>query len=209
MIVELDAWYLPDTAATSYRREHVKTSVAMAGIDPAAEYLRYFHNAGLYELSGEDFRGAFAPVGLPPYTELVRFDAGTPLTGEALREASRALLRAHLARRPQSNPFERFGERLADDLPALLEGGAEHYHAYAFATVRMAGSAFELAAAHVDWLLGEEARAAAEDFRSIAEGCKVLSFKLARRRSFDPGPAIAPLVQAWERAMETLDARAG
>src|SRR3954462_3855683 len=44
MIVEVDAYYLPDTAATSYRREHVKTSVAAAAIDREREVLRYFHN---------------------------------------------------------------------------------------------------------------------------------------------------------------------
>ena len=51
-------------------------------IDREAEVLRYFHNAGLYELSGEDYRGIFRldgfsdPVVLPPYVELVRFGAG-------------------------------------------------------------------------------------------------------------------------------------
>ena len=34
IIVELDSWFLPDTAATSYRREHVKTSVAVEGVSP-------------------------------------------------------------------------------------------------------------------------------------------------------------------------------
>ncbi|HZP72241.1 MAG TPA: DUF1839 family protein, partial [Gaiellaceae bacterium] len=69
VIVELDAWFLPDTAATSYRSEHVKTSAAIEAIDRDAERLRYFHNAGLYELEGEDYRGVFGGGGLPPYTE--------------------------------------------------------------------------------------------------------------------------------------------
>ena len=33
IVVELDSWYLPDTAATSYRREHVKSSVVAEAID--------------------------------------------------------------------------------------------------------------------------------------------------------------------------------
>jgi hypothetical protein len=205
LIVELDAWYLPDTAATSYRNEHVKTSVAIEAIDPAAEYLRYFHNAGLYELSGEDYRGIFAIAGLPPYVELVRFDAGSRLEGEELRDASRRLLRHHLDLAPAENPFERFGDRLAADLPGLLEGDAAGYHAYAFATVRMAGSAFELASAYAEWLLGPSGTAAAEAFARISDGCKLLSFKLARRRAFDPGPALAPLAADWRRALEELD----
>ena len=34
IIVELDSWYLPDTASTSYRSEHVKSSIAADAIDP-------------------------------------------------------------------------------------------------------------------------------------------------------------------------------
>ena len=114
------------------------------GIDPQAERMRYFHATGLYELSGEDYRGvfrlgrAFSDDVLPPYTELARFDAGPALQGEELRDAARDLLRGHLAHRPSTNPFMRFGEQLQGDLPRLLEGDAADYHAYAFATVRMA-----------------------------------------------------------------------
>jgi hypothetical protein len=211
LIVELDSWYLPDTSATSYRREHVKSSVVAAAIDREREWLRYFHATGLHELRDEDYRGAFrlgrgfsADV-LPPYTELVRFDVGTPLAGEELREAARELLRGHLARRPGSNPFTRFGARLGQDLPRLLAGESADYHAYAFATVRMAGSAFEVAASHVDWLLADAGAAAAQSLGQIVEGCKALSFRLARRRAFDPEPAIATLAEAWEEAMTRLD----
>jgi hypothetical protein len=214
MIVELDAWFLPDTAATSYRTEHVKTSAAMAAIDPAAERLRYFHNAGLHELAGEDYRGALrldgvADGSLPPYAELVRFDAGPALAGAALRAAARALSRAHLAKRPASNPFERFGGHLAATLPALLDGDAAGYHDYAFATVRMAGSGFELYAAHVDWLLGADGADASAALTRIVDGCKLLSFKLARRRAFDPADAVAGLASAWSEATERLDAALG
>ncbi|MEA2403460.1 MAG: hypothetical protein QOE08_107, partial [Thermoleophilaceae bacterium] len=52
LIVELDSWYLPDTQATSYRTDHVKSSAVMEAIDQAGERLVYFHNAGLYELEG-------------------------------------------------------------------------------------------------------------------------------------------------------------
>src|SRR5262249_12851564 len=140
MTVELDAWWLPDTAATSYRREHVKTTVIAEAIDRDGEVLRYFHNAGLYELSGEDYREIFARGVLPRYTELVRLDAGPRLEGSALVAGARERLAWHLARRPATNPFERFGAALERDLPTLLEGEPEQYHAYAFATVRMAGS---------------------------------------------------------------------
>jgi hypothetical protein len=211
MIVELDAWYLPDAAATSYHAEHVKTSVAAEAIDLAGERLRYFHATGLYELAGEDYRGVFrlgrdfSPDVLPPYTELVRFDAGPALRGEALRDRARELLRGHLDRRPAGNPFTRFGAQLELDLPRLLEGDAADYHAYAFATVRMAGSAFEVACSHVDWLAGEAAAASRDALTRIVEGCKTMSFKLARRRAFEPAPAIAELAAAWDEAMVRLD----
>jgi hypothetical protein len=208
MTVELDAWFLPDTAATSYRTEHVKTTVIAEAIDRSGERFRYFHNAGLYELTGEDYRGAFAPGLLPPYCELVRFDAGPRLAGEELREAARALLARHLALRPRSNPFVRFGAALERDLPGLLDGDPANYHAYAFATVRMVGSGFELLAAEVAWLLGSEgpAGAAIAAMEEIVGGSKMLSLKLARRRAFDPGPRIADLAAAWERAIGGLDA---
>ena len=51
--------YLPDTAATSYRAGHVKTGVIAEAIDLEEERFRYFHNASLYELCGDDYRGAF------------------------------------------------------------------------------------------------------------------------------------------------------
>jgi hypothetical protein len=211
LIVELDSWHLPDTAATSYRSEHVKTSVVVEAIDCQGERLRYFHGTGLYELAGEDYRGAFRlgrPFSedvLPPYTELVRFDAGPRLRGGELREATRSLLRGHLDRRPATNPFERFAAQLEHDLPRLLDGEASEYHAYAFATVRMAGSAFEVAASHAEWLLGDRSAAATAALGRIVEGCKVLSFRLARRRAFEPQETLAALAAAWDEAMGRLD----
>jgi len=211
LLVELDSFYLPDTASTSYRREHVKTSVIPEAIDCAHQRLRYFHNTGLHELAGEDYRrilrlqGPFSEDVLPPYTELVRFDAGARLQGEELRAAARSLLAEHLARRPSSNPFLGFAEQLQADLSGLLDAGAAEYHAYAFATVRMVGSAFEVGASHVDWLLGARGTPAAAALRTVVEGAKVLSFKLARRRRFDPGPLLDTMAQGWQRSMATLD----
>jgi hypothetical protein len=210
IIVELDSFYLPDTAATSYRSEHVKTSVAADAIDLERQSLRYFHAAGLYELSDEDYRGAFRlgrPYSedvLPPYAELVRFDAGPRLEGADLREAARGLLQAHLGKRPRENPFGVFAAALVEELPGLLAGELDDYHAYAFATVRMAGSAFELAASHVQWLLEQEGERAIEAMHEIVAGCKALSFRLARRRQFDPEPLLGSLADAWARAIDAL-----
>lgn len=214
MTVELDAWFLPDTASTSYRAEHVKTSVIPEAIDLAEERLRYFHNASLYELGGDDFRGIFRldgadPAILPPYTELVRFDAGPRLSGAALRGASLDAIRHHLTKAPATDPFARFGDRLVADLPALLDGDPALYHAYAFATVRMAGAGFELLASHVDWLLGPAGQPASDALAGIVEGAKVLGFKLARQRPFDPRPTVAAMSEAWTSAIGALHAAVG
>lgn len=211
LLIELDSFYMPDTAATAYGREHVKSSVVAEAIDPGAETLRYFHGMSCHELGGEDYRGIFhigmdlpADV-LPPYTELVRMDAGPRLEGGELREATREMLRAQAARRPADNPFRRFGEQLGRELPLLLEGDPQRYHDYAFATVRMVGSAFEAGADHVEWTLGEAGTPAAASLREIVEGCKALSFKLARRRPFDPAERIDVLAGAWEEAFARLE----
>jgi hypothetical protein len=211
IVVELDSFYLPDTAATAYRREHVKSSAIPEAIDADQGFLRYFHNAGLYELGGEDYRaifrldGEWSPDVLPPYTELVRFDRGPRLAGAELHDAARELLARHLRQRPQSDPFERFGEQLERELPALLAGRLEDYHTYAFATVRMVGAAFELASSHIEWLIGEEAASATAAMREIVDGCKVLGFRLARRRAFEHEPILAALGESWERAMDVLE----
>ena len=214
MTVELDAWWLPDTAATSYRTEHVKTTAIPEAIDLGAERMRYFHNGSLFELEGDDYRGVFRldatdPAALPPYTELVRFDAGQRLTGADLRGASVDALRHHLGRSPASDPFDRFGAALAAELPALLAGDAATYHAYAFATVRMIGAGFELLGSHVDWLLGEAGRPTTDALARIVDGTKVLGFKLARQRAFDPEPAVREMAEAWDEAMTGLQRAVG
>jgi hypothetical protein len=69
----------------------------------------------------------------------------------------------------------------------------------------MVGAAFELFADHIDWVLGERGNGAAESLRGVVEGSKVLSFRLARRRPFDPAPALDTLATAWSEGMERLE----
>lgn len=210
VLVEIDAWYLPDTAATSYRREHLKTTIAPETIDRDGERLRYFHNAGFFELGGEDYRGAFRMLPhftedvMDPFVEVVRLPSGRRLTEDELRNASLELLVRHYARRPTHNPFEIWRLRLSEDLPRLLAGDVADYHAYAFVTVRMVGSAFELLGDHIDWVLGADGAQASAGLRQIVEGAKVLSFRLARRRPFDPEPALQTLAQGWDDGMQAL-----
>jgi Domain of unknown function (DUF1839) len=212
VLVEIDGFYLPDTAATSYRREHLKTTVAPEAIDREAQWMRYFHNAGFFELEGEDYRGAFRMLEhftddvMDPFTEVVTFDAGPRLEGEELRAEARELLAHHFRRRPHRNPFSAWATQLKADLPRLLEGSEEDYHEYAFVTARMVGSAFELLADHVEWVLGDDGAEAAAAFRRIVDGSKTVSFRLARRRPFDPDAALAAMIEAWDEGMTALQA---
>ena len=208
MIIEVDSFYLPDTAATSYRKGHVKSSIAIEAIDPAGEALRYFHGPGYWQLEGEDYRGVFrlgrefsADV-LPPYVETVRFDAGVCLSGPALKREAQRMLDDELARRPLRNPWLVFGERLERDLPVLLAGTEAEYHAYAFATVRQCGAAFEAARSFVEWLA--PGHPAVEPLTKQVDGAKALLFKLARRRAFDPAGTMESLAAAWEQTLEAL-----
>lgn len=214
---EADAFWLPDTAGTDYRQQHVKTTIVLNDLDVAGQRLGYFHNAGYYRLEGEDFRQIFqlegtAPPALPLYAELVRIDRLQRHTPEALAGLSWQLLKQHFAWRPANNPVERFAARFASDLPALHERGLAHYHAWAFTTVRQLGAAFELAAECLRWLQPHRPEsplsAAAEQFDVIAQESKALILKGARvvnaRRAFDTAQALAPAAEAWARGMALL-----
>ena len=214
---EADAYWLPDTAGTDYRLKHSKTTILLASIDMAARQLGYFHNAGYFELSGDDFNqlfrlaGAADPAFLPLFAELVRIDRLVRRPPAELAERAFELLRRHFEHRPLVNPFPLFGSRLAQDMPELHSGGLSRYHAWAFASVRQAGAAFELAAAQLRWLGGwghPELMAAAQCFDVICQGNKALIFKGARAvnagRPLDAGPLILQMGEAWEQGMALL-----
>jgi hypothetical protein len=212
MIIEVDAFYLPDAVGVSYRQVHQKTAIAIVGLDRLSERLVYFHGRALHEATGNDYRNLLGvsskvlPEILPPYAELVRFDAGEPLAGSALHVAAYDLLGRQLKRLPSKNPWLMFGQWLAAELPIITRSSIEHYHSYAFATVRQAGAAFELAQSFIDWALPgvPAAHTASAALRRQVEGAKVLLLKLARRRVFDTAKTIEPLAEAYGQAMASL-----
>ncbi|MGH2908537.1 MAG: DUF1839 family protein [Solirubrobacteraceae bacterium] len=215
VLVEIDAYYLPDTAGTSYRRDHLKTTIAPDLIDEGQERLRYFHNGGLWELDGEDYRGAFRQLPhftedvMLPFIEVVRFDAGERLSGAELHGAAQEMLTRHFRRRPPVNPLHTWSEQLPADMERLSGRDVKAFHEYAFVTVRMVGSAFELFADHVEWLLGAGGADAGGEFRAIAEQSMPVSFRIARRRPFDAAEALRPMIDAYERGMESLGRQLG
>ena len=211
VIVEVDGHFLPDTDGRSYRTTHEKTSIVVEAIDIEARRLRYFHNAGYYELDGDDYTGALRLGGLPaadlpPYAEIVRFDRLEPCPPDALKEVAGGLLNEHLRRRPRTNPVTRFGESLARELPALA--GDDAYHAYAFATLRQCGAAWDAAAAFLRWLEPGAYEEAAVGFEGLAGSSKMLLLKLARAattgRVFDTAEPIAAMESLWQDAMDVL-----
>lgn len=216
---EADAFWLPDTAGTDYRAQHTKTTVVLNRVDVEAKLLGYFHNAGYHELTGEDFDRTFRvgvapdPTFMPLFAELVRADRIERPSPQALRTASRALLRAQLNRLPVDNPIRAFQSRFNQDLPLLTQQGLASYHLWAFGTLRQLGAASELSALYLRWLSegatdGAGLQRAAEDYLQISNVCKTFILKGARavnaKRALDSGPVFDELAAAWERATATL-----
>jgi len=221
-IVEVDAFYLPDTPGISYHTEHVKTSIAIQALDDAARRLGYFHNGGYFELAGQDYVDVLRigpsndPGRLPPYVEVAKLGAQLPKTGRALVDASIDLLGRHLANRPHDNPFRRWRTTFQADLDTLAGAPLQQFHDYAFATFRQFGAAFELAASHLRWLAdsgehGLDPVAASCDV--IATTARTLQLKTARfvsaNRTFDPDALLDTMAEAWDRSMSGLTSRYG
>jgi hypothetical protein len=221
VLIEVDSFHLPDTAATDYRTRHTKTTIGIAAIDPDRGRLGYFHNAGYFELGPDDYAGVLpgrdGVVGaLPPYVEFVKLDGRRRLPEAALVETSLALLAGHLARAPRVNPVATFAARFRDDLAQLRGRAPDAYHGYAFATLRQLGGALELAAHHLRWLEchGEHGLGAvAANLETVSTTAKAMLLKTARAvatdRPVDFGPMLATMQASWERGLAQLHARYG
>jgi uncharacterized protein DUF1839 len=207
--VEVDSWWLPDTSGTAYRTEHVKTTIVPTRVDRDRRVMHYLHNAGLFELSGDDFDGVFGlddhpGVVLPPYIEQVRHHPD-----RVERDALVHLVREHLGRRPQGNPAARLVAGVERAMEWLPTKGMEQFHLWAFATLRQCGATAELAAdlaVHIDGHF-TGAGAAADHFRSVASSAKSVQFKMARAargRSVDVGEGLATIVSSWQSGMDAI-----
>jgi hypothetical protein len=220
---EADSFHLPDTSGTDYRRNHVKTTIILADLDVERHRLGYFHNASYHALEGEDFRKLFRlgvdpdPAFLPFFAELVRIDRVVRRPTAQLGEIARSLLTQHLTRRPTENPVEKLQKRFESDLPWIQQQGLGFYHAWAFATIRQLGSAFELLALHLRWLVdageGEGLASAADDFDQLSANAKTFILKAARavntKRPFDASPAFEEMSRRWARGMAALERELG
>jgi exonuclease VII small subunit len=219
VLVELDSYFLPDTAGTAYQLEHVKSTVAVTEIDAANHHMGYFHGQGYYHLDGQDFISIFRlsgqpdPAMLPPYVEFVKAHRQEKLEDSALLEASLQLLRKHLRLLPEKNPFQIFKMSFQQDLDWLMGEDLKTFHLYSFATLRQYGACFELSATYVKWLAERGQRnleEAISAFSEISNGAKTFQFQLARamnrKKPLDMSP-LDDMAQRWERGMQLLASR--
>ncbi|MBA4020505.1 MAG: DUF1839 domain-containing protein [Pirellula sp.] len=219
MLVELDSYYLPDTAGTAYRTAHVKSTVATMEIDVAARRLGYFHGQGYYELADDDFlnvfrmTGKFSPDVLPPYAEIVKRRNPAPPMGDQLVAASLDVFRRQLRRLPTENPFDKFQSRFAADLQWLTGASLEMFHHYSFATLRQFGASYECAATYLKWLDENHVNGletAAAGFTALSTGAKTLQFQLARAMARKKPMDLTPLddlAGVWQTTVDDLSTR--
>ncbi len=215
VLMEVDAFYLPDTHATTYRRSHTKTTIAIDVINPARQEACYVHNASRNVLAGEDYLGVLRlrpeflsqPDILPPYVEIVERHVAARDPGSR-RAVALDILRSHLSRRPQVNPFSAWRAVFDRHVDALLSASVS-FDDYAFHFPRLAGANFELLGSHMTWLADEPLAGVAEACRRMAQTCKVLQFRLARtvaRHRSDPcGECFDSLETDYERVIGGLD----
>lgn len=221
VLVELDSYFLPDTAGSAYKLAHVKTTVAVNEIDIEKQRMGYFHGASYYAMDGADFADIFQLGGLvhermlPPYIELVKLRTPARDPRQTQVDCSIDLLRKHLAQVPAENPFGRFKAVLDRDLEWLMTSSIDTFHTYSFANLRQYGACYELAGTYLGWLSAsgvaglDDARAA---YLRIAEAAKNLQFQLARsmarKRVLDTSPLLK-MGDDWQLAIGSLKTRFG
>lgn len=210
LTLEADSWYLPDTAGSSYRINHQKTTIVTVRIDRDRRYLEYFHNRGYHRLADDDYDGvlrvAASPPALAPYAESITLDRMRALDEATLRDVARALLVRHLGRRPTTNPVKRLGARISTDVAWLTQGDEERFHGYAFGTLRQCGAWAQSAAAFVRWL-DPTSRVAADAFDRLSNEAKICQFLLARAaagRGAQLTPRLDALAGHWDTACAAL-----
>ncbi len=217
VLLEVDAFHLPDTRGLTWHRSHAKTTIAITALDPVRRRLGYVHNGGWFEAEGEDVDGILrsGPAGrappelLPPYAESV--EQGPIPPPDALAERALLLLRRHLEPALRHDPIALWRLDLAGQLARLLGEPIELFHRWAFNLTRQLGAAFELLAAHLAWLAragDHELRPAIDPALDLARGAHTLQMQIARavhrRRPIDPDPLLDRLQTARRACLEIL-----
>jgi hypothetical protein len=210
VLLEVDSYWLPDTAGTSYRTQHAKTTIAVVSLDVAAMRLRYIHNRGRYDLVDADYAGLLAPAALPPFVEFVK-PAAPALDAAALRPAAWRILRRNMRAVPKGNPIARYHAEIDRHISALRSRGLGYFHLHAFNLPRQLGANFALLGTHLRWLDADRLGAVAARCDDLAEGAKVLQFHLARcvgrGRAANLAPLLDRLAQSYDDIRDGLRER--
>jgi hypothetical protein len=212
VLVEVDAFHLPDTAGVSYRLAHQKTTIGIVGLDAEQGRLDYYHNAGRFELHGDELDAVLSSgvlgTDLPPFAELVDASQAVATRGDLLRERSRTVAARRLAGAGKANPFSAWAQRAARDMAQLRAHDLDFFHAWAFASVRQAGAMAEQLAMWCDWVdAGMSLTTAAESLRAIARSLKTQQFRLARLPrggTADLAPTLERCASDWNVAREAI-----
>ena len=195
--------------------EHVKSSIAIEAIDPAARTPALFSWARLLRALGEDYRGIF-PLGARVFRRCIAalyrtgpFRCGPPAEGRG--PSASGARNARPATWPETAAQSMVDVRRAPFriFRRCSAGTDAEYHAYAFATVRQCGAAFETPRSFVEWLAPASfarGEAAAAALGRQVNGAKSSSFQACAaaglrswRRRFEQ------LADDWEIAMHALD----
>ena len=217
VLVELDSFYLPDTAGSAYKIANVKSTVAVNEIDIEARHMGYFHGQGYYHLDGDDFEQVFQLDGkahrriLPPYIELVKLRSKPgDLSAEETLRLSLDSLRRQLSILPVNNPFLSFRTRFESDLEWLKDEPIERFHDYSFATLRQYGACYELVETYIRWLIDsgeEDLQGGSDAFARISSTAKTFQFKLARslarKKPLNLDP-LSEMAEDWQLGTEIL-----
>ena len=214
-VVEADAWFLPDTPGTSYRTETCKDGYRVQMMDRETQRMGYFHNAGYYELSGDDFtglpaRGTSGRSGIPAALCRIGQARCRPACPVRICLPCRCACSANICgRRRIPTPLSvrraflsRFGVAFGRDPRNSPVRVCRAPTVWRFV---------ELAGLYLRWLQSEGAgdlSASAEAFLQIADSAKALQFKTARfvntRKPFDPSHTLDSMARAWDAGMNGL-----
>jgi hypothetical protein len=213
VLLEVDAFYLPDVSNTSYHQRHEKTTIGIQAIDPQARELSYFHNSGYYTLHTDDFAGIFHNKLqlLPLYVEFAKLDRLKRLTDDELAQLAAELMHTHLAHRPPVNPFIAYRQYVGHSMASIQDHDLAFFHRHAFATTRQYGASYEYAALFLRWLAdyqGAHLRVAAQHLEDIASTAQVFLLKTAHavrtKNPFAYSQLLDTMENGWNLAMELL-----
>lgn len=210
VMIETDAFYLPDTRGVSYRIEHSKTTIGVNRLDAANHTIDYFHNEGFFRAAGADFDGLIAfgadsgRQNLPPYAEIVKADF-PPLAPAQMRNAAQELFARHVRRRPAHNPIDAFAQQLPELIERMGARAPEFFHKFAFNTLRQLGANFELMSSFLAWIdESDQLSREIEACRTISAGAKSFQFLLARAMMRSKHVGLDAPLAALSDSYETL-----